>query len=163
MAKLKGLEKVRFLERKRKENWLKTASPYLIAKYEQKQSPPKSIQKTYFITKQEKPKYKKPPKVDYKKYILSKEWWKRRFLFYKKFGKKCAACRSEKNLNVHHATYQNLGREKDEDLFALCKNCHKEYHDLFGVQSNMLRKTHKFIKNKRKNLSPTRELYTYPE
>jgi len=29
---------------------------------------------------------------------------------------------------LHHLTYEGLGRELDEDLRLLCKDCHKEAH-----------------------------------
>jgi hypothetical protein len=33
-------------------------------------------------------------------------------------------------VQVHHLTYENIGREKDEDLLAVCERCHRSFHDL---------------------------------
>jgi hypothetical protein len=46
-------------------------------------------------------------------------------------GFKCSLCSSEYNLNTHHKTYQNHGREIDfvfEDFICLCNACHETFH-----------------------------------
>ena len=35
-------------------------------------------------------------------------------------------------LDVHHLTYERLGREKDEDLRVLCRACHGDEHRQMG-------------------------------
>ena len=40
----------------------------------------------------------------------------------------CALCRSTKNLNVHHNSYKNRGKETHVDLVVLCQPCHAKFH-----------------------------------
>ena len=39
-------------------------------------------------------------------------------------GAKCQTCRAAVLLDLHHKTYERLGRELDEDLELLCRKCH---------------------------------------
>jgi len=64
----------------------------------------------------------------YNEYLLSDIWISKRDLLIK-IRKKCEKCGSEKNLCVHHLTYENVGDEKMEDLMVLCLKCHKEIHN----------------------------------
>jgi len=51
----------------------------------------------------------------------------------------CSLCGSDQNLNVHHKTYENRGREYltwKKDLIVLCDNCHKKFHDIFQEELN---------------------------
>lgn len=43
---------------------------------------------------------------------------------------KCQICNSSENLNVHHRTYDNHGKEIYHlgDLICLCKACHEKHH-----------------------------------
>lgn len=155
MARLKGIERQnyqKFLVEKYKRDWLTTASPFLVAKFTPK--PPQ--EKHHQGRKKQKRKSRKywqekqlTYREFYNRYILSKEWRARKENFYKKFGRKCVACGTKKKLNVHHMSYENLTHEKDEELIVLCVFCHEEYHNQFGVQRNMVKKTLQFIENKR--------------
>jgi len=40
----------------------------------------------------------------------------------------CQECGSSENLQVHHLSYEKLGREEFEDLTLLCEKCHKARH-----------------------------------
>lgn len=72
-------------------------------------------------------------KLEYREYILSEDWNKKRKLAFKLFGKKCQRCKNTKTLHVHHKTYINFKNENVEtDLAILCKKCHDKYHDTFG-------------------------------
>lgn len=44
---------------------------------------------------------------------------------------KCQMCGSDKNLNVHHRSYENHGDEIHhmEDLICICGNCHSKFHN----------------------------------
>lgn len=64
---------------------------------------------------------------EYHLYIESDRWKMRRNLFKMKHPK-CQKCRSSDHLHVHHATYERIGNELDDDLRTLCKDCHKELH-----------------------------------
>ncbi len=66
----------------------------------------------------------------YEEYLES-ENWKIRSEFRKELdGYTCVLCGSIKSLEVHHRNYRNLYREKLGDLITLCKNCHRNYHDV---------------------------------
>jgi 5-methylcytosine-specific restriction endonuclease McrA len=70
-------------------------------------------------------------KINYEKYILSKQWRAIRRLVLRRDGYKCIKCGGNNNtLHVHHKTYQHLGDESDhlEDLETLCVICHKKLH-----------------------------------
>lgn len=44
---------------------------------------------------------------------------------------KCEWCkRNSKRLQVHHLTYQRLGRELSSDVMALCPGCHLKIHSV---------------------------------
>ena len=40
----------------------------------------------------------------------------------------CQICRSADCLEVHHITYNNLYRERRDDLVCLCHDCHEAIH-----------------------------------
>lgn len=145
------------LQKKKEQAWLATASPFLISRITKKPTPRKErfhfeVHKKKKFRGLFKQKPKKQEMYEYKTYILSKKWAKRRREFTKKFGKFCFACDSDTNIHVHHMSYENLGSERDMDLAALCEDCHKEYHELNGVQRNMIKKTMFFIKNKQQEV-----------
>lgn len=66
--------------------------------------------------------------MDYKGYLKSDEWVKRRKKFYSNHSRVCRACGKRYYLNLHHLTYKNLGHEKDEDFAVLCQYCHHYIH-----------------------------------
>lgn len=62
-------------------------------------------------------------------YLKSPHWQKLRKIVLENADYKCQVCGESKPLDIHHNTYGNLGHEKISDLIALCKHCHKLYHD----------------------------------
>lgn len=48
----------------------------------------------------------------------------------KEAGFRCELCNGEKNLEVHHRTYENHGYEwfNQDDLICLCHDCHETHH-----------------------------------
>ena len=56
--------------------------------------------------------------------VLSSTRWKllRQRLIGSRGG--CERCGSVKQLEIHHITYERLGRELDSDLLVLCPGCH---------------------------------------
>lgn len=97
-----------------------------------------------------KNKQKYRPK--YKEYIKSKAWMKKRRVFIELHGRKCAACDSKNKLRVHHMSYRHVGNERESELIILCARCHEEYHELNGVQQDMIEKTLKFVEEKRADI-----------
>lgn len=66
--------------------------------------------------------------IDYAAYLLSEIWKEKRERVLIFWDHKCALCYSGTKLQVHHRTYERLGREKITDLLPLCENCHQYFH-----------------------------------
>lgn len=94
-------------------------------------------------------------RLNYREYIQSRAWARRKSLFYRKYRRQCSACYSHKFIQVHHMIYRKklFGIEPDSHLVALCTDCHREFHEKNGTHQNMLQMTHKFIKWKLENRS----------
>lgn len=103
----------------------------------------------YKKKKKSKRKYSKRIPRKYEVYISSKWWIKRKNEYYKVYPKVCIACLSTKYVDLHHLLYTNFGRELDEHLVPLCRDCHIEYHALNGTHYNMVKSTRDFIEQKR--------------
>lgn len=107
----------------------------------------------------------------YKLYLHSAQWYGIRAQALQAAQWHCQACgQPNPRLEVHHRTYQRVGREDLGDLRALCKACHETMHyDAAGVpwrerpaqkhRSEVLRKR---LKN-RKLMALVRELAADPE
>jgi hypothetical protein len=68
---------------------------------------------------------------DYKEYLQTPYWKRRREDKLRAVGRRCQLCnRGSVTLDVHHRTYERLGNELDEDLTVLCRDCHSIYHRL---------------------------------
>lgn len=68
-------------------------------------------------------------KEQYEEYLQSPHWHavRDRALAYAEH--KCQLCYSAKDLQVHHRTYERVGKERPSDLTVLCKACHEKHHD----------------------------------
>ena len=71
---------------------------------------------------------------DYKKYIKSKKWDKKREHILKTYGEHCEICNSDDRVCVHHNTYVSFPKEPDGDLIVLCRRCHYEFHQRIADQ-----------------------------
>ena len=87
-------------------------------------------------------------KAEYGQYLES-EHWKQFSLRIKEQRRKCQDCgipafdawkRDSVGLNVHHLTYENVGKEKDADVELLCRQCHMKRHGIedFSTWCNRL-------------------------
>ena len=98
-----------------------------------------------------KHKIKKIAKIknssDYKNYLKSKHWYKRRKLYWEKHKRICFCCKHYAD-NLHHRSYANLYKEKDNDFVPLCKNCHKKVHILIKEKNIKLSIAHYCLINK---------------
>lgn len=63
----------------------------------------------------------------YLKYLLSPEWKQLGLTIFKRDNGKCVHCGNLAD-DVHHKTYDNLYKEKLEDLESVCRKCHIEIH-----------------------------------
>lgn len=65
----------------------------------------------------------------YEEYIQSADWKRRRAKILKRDGGVCRGCLSRPATQVHHLTYERLGREMAWDLIAVCAKCHRAVHN----------------------------------
>ncbi len=62
---------------------------------------------------------------EYVRYLKSAKWRQLSKRMKERAGHKCAKCgQTSATLEVHHLTYERLGRESETDLIVLCKVCH---------------------------------------
>lgn len=66
----------------------------------------------------------------------------------------CRLCHASARLEVHHSTYKRLGRERDNDLIALCSECHH------GVTSFLRERRYAAVTPKRANVERLHDLRT---
>lgn len=63
---------------------------------------------------------------EYIEYLRSPLWRLKRQEAIEWAQNKCTVCGSQRRLQVHHLTYERLGKEHLFDLQVVCKECHKE-------------------------------------
>jgi 5-methylcytosine-specific restriction endonuclease McrA len=93
-------------------------------------------------------------KTFYNKYITGPRWAAKREAWFNAFGKWCRACKTTYGpIQLHHMTYDRLGRERMSDLVALCNKCHREVEALYRRSGRVDRTaiTLAYIKAKRKS------------
>jgi 5-methylcytosine-specific restriction endonuclease McrA len=64
----------------------------------------------------------------YNAYLESDIWKAKRALVIQRANGVCEACLCADASEVHHKTYQNVGKEPLFDLVAVCSSCHKDIH-----------------------------------
>jgi hypothetical protein len=57
-------------------------------------------------------------------YLQSDHWLVTREHALERSGRECQSCSSKRRLQVHHLSYERIGREEPEDLVVLCRPCH---------------------------------------
>lgn len=72
--------------------------------------------------------------VDYATYIGSEEWQIVRRWALERAEGACQVCMSRDSLEVHHRSYERLGREAPADLIVLCEVCHGLFHQRMTSQ-----------------------------
>ena len=98
----------------------------------------------------------------YKEYLKTNHWLMLKARMYNKYKYKCAYCSTNKDLNLHHKTYDNVGNERVKDLVYLCSNCHKLVHADKIKDTNLKLELKK--KNARKNKKkPKKTPITIPD
>ncbi len=64
----------------------------------------------------------------YREYLRSERWYETRTKYWKSaLPQKCVVC-YDPNVELHHRTYQRLGRERLTDLLPLCSEHHNALH-----------------------------------
>jgi hypothetical protein len=66
----------------------------------------------------------------YEEYLRSPEWRRKKRKALERAGNRCHLCSTRWRLDVHHNTYERIGRERPEDLVVLCRLCHTRHHDV---------------------------------
>jgi 5-methylcytosine-specific restriction endonuclease McrA len=65
----------------------------------------------------------------YADYLRSYHWLKMRQYSLLRAGFRCQQCeRDDGRLDVHHRSYDRLGKEHEDDLVVLCGDCHAVEH-----------------------------------
>jgi hypothetical protein len=68
----------------------------------------------------------------YKEYLRSQHWSERRLDFLRFWGYRCCLCNSRRDVEVHHRTYERIGREELTDCVVLCERCHELHTNFTG-------------------------------
>lgn len=69
-----------------------------------------------------------PWRIPYTVYLQTSHWRKSRSRTLRLDGWKCVKC-GQKGDQVHHRTYERLGREHQDDIVTLCTECHLAIHE----------------------------------
>lgn len=69
--------------------------------------------------------------IRYQRYLKSSHWRTFRLGVIAGRGPYCQRCRSPKKIQVHHLSYERLGRELPDDVAVLCESCHQRAHDIY--------------------------------
>jgi phage terminase large subunit GpA-like protein len=79
--------------------------------------------------------------TSYEEYLRSRHWAnvRRCFKSSRSYTGKCAVCGFHSNLQLHHKSYERLGRERERDLVHLCDKCHSKTHDLYNKKQRRKR------------------------
>jgi hypothetical protein len=64
-------------------------------------------------------------RLRYESYIRSAKWRNMRTDMLRLRGNRCERCGDQYSLQLHHKTYERLGRELIADLEVLCTKCHE--------------------------------------
>jgi predicted HNH restriction endonuclease len=66
--------------------------------------------------------------MQYSAYLKSPEWRVVRRLALGHAHYRCQVCNRRDALEVHHRTYERIGRELLSDVSVLCAECHGHFH-----------------------------------
>ena len=66
----------------------------------------------------------------YQDYLNTRHWERTKAALYTRQAKQCARCGSLVSVQVHHLSYDRVGREELSDLEPLCASCHALEHNI---------------------------------
>lgn len=81
----------------------------------------------------------------YNGYLHSNLWKGRKGSYWATHRKICFCCAGPAT-ELHHCSYNRLGREKDKDLVPLCRNCHEHITDMVYNKEAKLEEAHVIYK-----------------
>lgn len=61
----------------------------------------------------------------YYEYLKSPAWKAKADAAKERAGYRCEVCNSNRRIEAHHRTYNNLGNEAEGDITVLCHECHE--------------------------------------
>ena len=72
---------------------------------------------------------KEKRKLQYKKYLKSDDWKRKRYVVLKRDNHTCLMC-GDKATQVHHLKYAKyqIGKEPIDWMISICKPCHEKQH-----------------------------------
>jgi 5-methylcytosine-specific restriction endonuclease McrA len=70
----------------------------------------------------------------YDGYVRGNKWRNMRRDMFRLRGERCERCGYQHELQLHHKTYERLGRELISDLEVLCKGCHEKADEERALQ-----------------------------
>ena len=65
---------------------------------------------------------------EYQAYLRSDEWKRLRTRVRRRARGRCERCHVNQRTDVHHLTYERVGREELSDLIGVCGDCHNALH-----------------------------------
>jgi len=69
--------------------------------------------------------------MSYSEYLKTEHWYSVRTRALKRANFRCQLCNAANTkLHVHHRTYINRGCEQNNDVIALCEDCHRKFHNI---------------------------------
>lgn len=68
--------------------------------------------------------------ISLREYRKTKAWLRRRAAALEAAGHQCQLCPRTDRLQVHHRTYERVGKERADDLIVLCRRCHARHHEV---------------------------------
>ena len=95
----------------------------------------------------------------YDHYLKSDEWNTKK----RNLKRHCEKCLCKKRLDLHHATYENLGVERAGDLMVLCRNCHEELHKLYkeSGEKDLYKFSYRFVWKKVVPMQKVKKAWKY--
>ncbi len=95
--------------------------------------------------------------MEYREYLNSEAWKKRKERYYESHERKCKACGSRRKIHLHHKTYNRLGSERDADMVPMCERCHFNLHQWQRkIGKNLWLATEEFIRKKKSRIKTKR-------
>lgn len=83
------------------------------------------------LIKPKKRKQKPVPEQPYLEYLKSTHWLTFKLSYFGSHERKCAGCDSRR-VDLHHRTYERLGREQESDVVPVCRFHHAGCHEYAG-------------------------------
>lgn len=70
---------------------------------------------------------------NYGAYLASRDWALLKRIVRERSGGICENCHNRPYEETHHITYERMGKERPEDLMAVCRLCHEYFSGLRDV------------------------------